>query len=136
MGQGLAVRQDGRRPQGRRDRGLRLRGQPVKRYKLTAAWPKSLEIGTLKAGDTSVLTEKLVLTYEKLRARVMRRGHVTALTALADRQAREPSGDATRETAYRVPFLLPRGYVDSSGTVHRHGVDATGDGQRRIGVAA
>ena len=23
-------------------------------------WPKSLEIGTLKAGDTSVLTEKLV----------------------------------------------------------------------------
>jgi phage tail-like protein len=40
-------------------------GQPVKRYKLTAAWPKSLEIGSLKAGDTSVLTEKLVLTYEK-----------------------------------------------------------------------
>src|SRR5262249_14579724 len=40
-------------------------GQPVKRYKLTNAWPKSLEIGTLKAGDTSVLTEKLVLTYER-----------------------------------------------------------------------
>jgi len=41
-------------------------GNAVKRYKLTNAWPKSLEIGTLKAGDTSVLTEKLVLTYERL----------------------------------------------------------------------
>ena len=39
-------------------------GKPVKRYKLTNAWPKSLEIGSLKAGDTSVLTEKLVLTCE------------------------------------------------------------------------
>ncbi|MGH3695395.1 MAG: phage tail protein [Pseudonocardiaceae bacterium] len=41
-------------------------GTPLKRYKLTNCWPKSLEIGTLKAGDTSVLTEKLVLTYEML----------------------------------------------------------------------
>jgi phage tail-like protein len=41
-------------------------GKPVKRYKMTAAWPKSLEIGSLKAGDTSVLTEKLVITYEQL----------------------------------------------------------------------
>jgi phage tail-like protein len=41
-------------------------GVAVKRYKLTNAWPKSLEIGTLKAGDTSVLTEKMVLTYERL----------------------------------------------------------------------
>ena len=41
-------------------------GSPVKRYKLTNAWPKSLEIGSLKAGDTSVLTEKLVLTYEMI----------------------------------------------------------------------
>ncbi len=41
-------------------------GNPVKRYNLTNAWPKSLEISSLKAGDTSVLTEKLVLTYEKL----------------------------------------------------------------------
>lgn len=39
-------------------------GSPIKRYKLTNAWPKSLEIGSLKAGDTSVLTEKLVVTYE------------------------------------------------------------------------
>jgi phage tail-like protein len=43
-------------------------GKPVKRYKLTNAWPKSLEIGSLKAGDTAVLTEKLVLTYEMLQA--------------------------------------------------------------------
>ena len=41
-------------------------GSEIKRYKFTGAWPKSLEIGTLKAGDTSVLTEKLVLTYERL----------------------------------------------------------------------
>lgn len=41
-------------------------GRPLKRYKLTNAWPKSLEIGSLKAGDTSVLTEKLVITYEHL----------------------------------------------------------------------
>ena len=41
-------------------------GNAIKRYKLTNAWPKSLEIGTLKAGDTNVLTEKLVITYEQL----------------------------------------------------------------------
>ncbi|GIJ26819.1 phage tail protein [Micromonospora qiuiae] len=41
-------------------------GFPIKRYKLTNAWPKSLEISSLKAGDTSVLTEKLVVTYEAM----------------------------------------------------------------------
>ena len=41
-------------------------GSPVKRYKLTNAWPRSLEIGSMKAGDTSVLTEKLVLTCEMI----------------------------------------------------------------------
>ena len=41
-------------------------GAAIKRYTLTNAWPKSLEIGSLKAGDTSVLTEKLVLTAERL----------------------------------------------------------------------
>lgn len=41
-------------------------GAAIKRYKLTAAWPKSLEVGSLKAGDTSVLTEKITLTYEAL----------------------------------------------------------------------
>jgi phage tail-like protein len=41
-------------------------GSAIKRYKFTNAWPKSLEIGTLKAGDTAVLTEKIVITYEML----------------------------------------------------------------------
>jgi phage tail-like protein len=41
-------------------------GSPIKRYKMTNAWPKSLEIGALKAGDTTVLTEKLVITCERL----------------------------------------------------------------------
>ena len=40
-------------------------GKAVKRYKLSNAWPKTLELSSMKAGDTSVLTEKLVLTYEK-----------------------------------------------------------------------
>ena len=39
-------------------------GTAIKRYKLTAAWPKGLELSGLKAGDTSVLTEKLTLTHE------------------------------------------------------------------------
>jgi phage tail-like protein len=43
-----------------------FQGAPVKRYKLENAWPKYLEIGSLKAGDTSVLTEKLVVSYETL----------------------------------------------------------------------
>ncbi|MFB9371577.1 phage tail protein [Kitasatospora sp. NPDC001664] len=41
-------------------------GNPIKRYVLVNAWPKSLEIGSLKAGDTSVLTEKIVITYEQM----------------------------------------------------------------------
>lgn len=41
-------------------------GSPIKRYNMTNAWPKSLEIGSMKAGDQSVLTEKLVITYEEL----------------------------------------------------------------------
>ena len=41
-------------------------GNALKRYKLTNAWAKSLEISSLKAGDTSVLTEKLVITYETM----------------------------------------------------------------------
>jgi phage tail-like protein len=41
-------------------------GAPVKRYKLTNVWAKSLEIGSMKAGGTDVLTEKLILTYESL----------------------------------------------------------------------
>jgi phage tail-like protein len=41
-------------------------GRPIKRYKLTNAWAKSLEISSLKAGDTSVTTEKLVITCESI----------------------------------------------------------------------
>ena len=41
-------------------------GNAIKRYKLTNCWPKSLELSTLKAGDTSVLTEKITITYEQL----------------------------------------------------------------------
>lgn len=43
-------------------------GNAIKRYKMTAGWPKSYEVSALKAGDTSVLTEKLVVTYERLEA--------------------------------------------------------------------
>jgi phage tail-like protein len=39
-------------------------GTAIKRYKMRNAWPKSLEIGTLKAGDTTVLMEKLVIVHE------------------------------------------------------------------------
>lgn len=41
-------------------------GKPIKRYKLTNAWPKSLELSSMKAGDISVLTENLVITYESM----------------------------------------------------------------------
>ena len=41
-------------------------GNEMKRYKLTNAWPKSLEVSSLKAGDTSVLSEKLVLTCDSI----------------------------------------------------------------------
>ncbi len=43
-------------------------GSAIKRYKMSNAWPKSLEISSMKAGDTSVLTEKLVVTAELLEA--------------------------------------------------------------------
>jgi phage tail-like protein len=41
-------------------------GNALKRYKMTNAWPKSLEISSLKAGDTNIVTESLVVTYETL----------------------------------------------------------------------
>lgn len=41
-------------------------GTAIKRYNLTNAWPKSLEVNTLKAGDNSVVTEKLVIVYEDM----------------------------------------------------------------------
>jgi len=42
-------------------------GNSLKRYKLENAWPKGLEVSGMKAGDATVLTEKLTLTYEALK---------------------------------------------------------------------
>ena len=42
-------------------------GAPIKRYNLSRAALKSLELGSLKAGDTNVLTEKLTITYEAMK---------------------------------------------------------------------
>jgi phage tail-like protein len=39
-------------------------GDPVVRYHLTNAWPSKLEIGALKAGASSVLTETVTLVAE------------------------------------------------------------------------
>jgi len=41
-------------------------GDATMEFKFINGWPKSLEIGTLKAGDTSVLTEKLTIVHEGL----------------------------------------------------------------------
>lgn len=41
-------------------------GNAVKRYKLANVWPKSLELGSMKAGDTTYLSEKLTLTCESI----------------------------------------------------------------------
>jgi phage tail-like protein len=61
--------QFGKMPQARKGGAIIVfdyEGNTVKRYELTNAWPKSLEIGSMKAGDTSVLTEKLSITAERL----------------------------------------------------------------------
>lgn len=52
----------------------------------------------------------------------MRRGNVHGTCALADGPGQEFSDEATRELRTEFQFVLPRGYVDSSGTVHRRGV--------------
>ena len=41
-------------------------GTPVQSFKFLNGWAKSIEYGTLKAGDTSVLTEKLTIAHEGL----------------------------------------------------------------------
>ncbi|MBE1488572.1 phage tail protein [Plantactinospora soyae] len=41
-------------------------GTPVRRYALFQADPRHLEVGAATGGDTSVLTEKLILTYESV----------------------------------------------------------------------
>jgi hypothetical protein len=52
----------------------------------------------------------------------MRRGNVNGTSALADSPGREPSDEPMRGMCTEFPFVLPRGYVDSSGGVHRRGV--------------
>lgn len=43
-------------------------GTAIRSYNLINAWPKKLEIGRLKTGDTVVPAEKLTLTYEACEA--------------------------------------------------------------------
>lgn len=50
----------------------------------------------------------------------MRRGQAHGAAALAEPQDDDTSPTPRLETAFR--FVLPRGYVDSGGTVHREGV--------------
>jgi phage tail-like protein len=35
--------------------------KPIRRYNLKDVWPESLEISSMKSGDTALLTEKLTL---------------------------------------------------------------------------
>ena len=67
---------------------------PIKRYKLTNAWPKSLEIGALKAGDTNVLTEKLVAHLRGDASRRVRRGTTPQRSATREPPDGEPRGRA------------------------------------------
>jgi phage tail-like protein len=41
-------------------------GTTVQSFKFTNGWAKSVEYGSMKAGDTSVLTEKLTIAHEGL----------------------------------------------------------------------
>lgn len=41
-------------------------GMLAMEFKFTNGWPKSIEISSLKAGDTSVVTEKLTMVHEGL----------------------------------------------------------------------
>lgn len=43
-------------------------GAELKRYNMVNAWPVSLELGSMKAGATDVLTEKLTIAFEELKA--------------------------------------------------------------------
>jgi len=51
----------------RRDVSLTMyntKGDPVARYHLTDAWPSKIEVGALKAGESSVLLETVTMTCE------------------------------------------------------------------------
>lgn len=54
----------------------------------------------------------------------MRRAHGQGSTAFADAEGSEGSGPSAGPVEMRTefPFTLPRGYVDSTGRVHRQGV--------------
>ncbi len=41
-------------------------GNTVQAFKFINGWPKSIEYGTMKAGDTTILTEKLTISHEGL----------------------------------------------------------------------
>lgn len=42
------------------------KGEVVQTFNFLNGWPKSLEVGSLKAGDTTVLTETLIISHEGL----------------------------------------------------------------------
>lgn len=52
----------------------------------------------------------------------MRRAQVHGATALADAPGSEVADQPTEEMRTEFSFVLPRGYVDASGRVHRQGV--------------
>ena len=99
---------------------------------MTNGWPKSLEIGSLKAGDTERAHRE---------ADDHLRGDRRSRAAdAADRSARSsarttPTAETATCCARRSSSSCPRGYVDSAGTVHRSGHDAAGDGPRRARAA-
>lgn len=43
-----------------------VEGAPITSYSIVNAWPRSLTIGTRRTGDTSILTEALVVAYESI----------------------------------------------------------------------
>jgi hypothetical protein len=49
----------------------------------------------------------------------VRRGHAFAAPQAAEQ---DTADEPVRELRTEFPFILPRGYVDSSGEIHRHGV--------------
>jgi hypothetical protein len=52
----------------------------------------------------------------------VRRAQVAGGTALADGPSSDAADRPTEEMRTEFSFVLPRGYVDASGRVHRHGI--------------
>ena len=141
VGQGLPVRQDGRRPQGRRrSSSTTTRATPIKRYKLTNAWPKSLEIGIAEGRRHQRADREARRHLRAARGRVMRR--VVGSRRL-DRAARVRTVRRRRPPAGAAEHAADRVRVRAAARVRRrrrHGAprrrDAAGDGPRRAGAAA